>query len=288
MNREQLRNSPVIWTQTAWHQTLRAYLLQEALEQRHPFSVLGRNFPLPLSPCVCVLSCFSCAWLFVTLWTVARQAPLSMGFPRQEYRSGLPCPPPDLPHPGTEPMSPASPALAGRISTTSATWEAPLSCCQPFHFHFPPIDWTSGSITSLSPYHVWEKQPWFNMDWINLQGESVNKSPWDLAAGQGVEKGGQVTFLPFHIYFQASLIAQLVKNLSAMQETWFDPWVGKICWRRDTPPTPVSLGFPCDSAGKNPPAMWKTLVWSLGWEDALEKGKASHSSILAWRIPWTV
>ena len=37
---------------------------------------------------------------------------------------------------------------------------------------------------------------------------------------------------------------------------------------------------------KNPPAMWETWVGSLGWEDTLEKGKASHSSILAWRIPW--
>ena len=39
---------------------------------------------------------------------------------------------------------------------------------------------------------------------------------------------------------------------------------------------------------KNPPAMWETLVQSLGWEDPLEKGKATHSSILAWRIPWTI
>ena len=38
---------------------------------------------------------------------------------------------------------------------------------------------------------------------------------------------------------------------------------------------------------KNPPAMWETWVPSLGWEDPLEKGKAIHSSILAWRIPWT-
>ena len=50
--------------------------------------------------------------LVVIPWTVARQAPLSMGFPRQEYRSGLPFPPPgDLPHPGIKPASPASPAL---------------------------------------------------------------------------------------------------------------------------------------------------------------------------------
>ena len=39
---------------------------------------------------------------------------------------------------------------------------------------------------------------------------------------------------------------------------------------------------------KNLPAMWETWVQSLGWEDALEKGKATHSSILAWEIPWTI
>ena len=39
---------------------------------------------------------------------------------------------------------------------------------------------------------------------------------------------------------------------------------------------------------KNPPAMWETWVQSLGWEDSLEKRKATHSSILVWRIPWTV
>ena len=39
---------------------------------------------------------------------------------------------------------------------------------------------------------------------------------------------------------------------------------------------------------KNPPAMWDTWVRSLGWEDPLEKEMATHSSILAWRIPWTV
>ena len=61
--------------------------------------------------------------LFVTLWTEALQAPLSMGFSRQEHWSGLPCPPPeDLPDPGTQS---ASPALVGRLFTTSTTWEAP-------------------------------------------------------------------------------------------------------------------------------------------------------------------
>ena len=58
--------------------------------------------------CICVLSHFSHVCLCVTLWTVACQAPLSVGFPRQEYWSGLPCPPPrDLPNPRIKPASPA-------------------------------------------------------------------------------------------------------------------------------------------------------------------------------------
>ena len=66
--------------------------------------------------------------LFTTPWTISLEAPLSMGFPRQEYWSGLPFPSPgDLPNPGIKPESPESPALAGRSFTTGATWEA-LSC----------------------------------------------------------------------------------------------------------------------------------------------------------------
>ena len=60
----------------------------------------------------CVLSCFHHVRHFLTLWTVAHQAPLSMGFSRQEYWSGLPCSPPgDLPNPGIEPTFPVAPAL---------------------------------------------------------------------------------------------------------------------------------------------------------------------------------
>ena len=58
--------------------------------------------------------------LFATLWTTAHQAPLSVGFSRQGYWSGLPFPPPgDLPDPGTEPMSLTSPTLEGRFFTTN-------------------------------------------------------------------------------------------------------------------------------------------------------------------------
>ena len=70
--------------------------------------------------CACMLSCFSGVWIFVTLWTVAHQAPQSMGFSRQEYWSGLSCPPPgDLPDPGIEPMSLEYPELAGRFFTSA-------------------------------------------------------------------------------------------------------------------------------------------------------------------------
>ena len=71
-----------------------------------------------------MLSRFSRVQLFATPWTVDDQTPLSMGFSRQGYWSGLPCPPPgDLPDPGIEPASLMSPALAGGFFTTSTTGE---------------------------------------------------------------------------------------------------------------------------------------------------------------------
>ena len=66
----------------------------------------------------------SCVQLFAILWTEDHQAPLSMGFSRQEYWSGLPFPPPgDLSDPGIEPTSPASPSVAGRFFTTEPPWK---------------------------------------------------------------------------------------------------------------------------------------------------------------------
>ena len=81
-----------------------------------------------------MLSCLSRVRLFATSW--AHQGPLSMGFSRQGYWSGLSCPPPgDLPEPGIEPASPMSPALASKFFlfvcfTKSATWEDYIICNQ--------------------------------------------------------------------------------------------------------------------------------------------------------------
>ena len=89
----------------------------------HHLKVLYRYF---LGDCAKLLQ------LFATLWTVALQAPLSMGFSRQKYWSGLPCPPPgNLPNPGIEPESVTFPASVDRFFTTSATWEALGQLCFP-------------------------------------------------------------------------------------------------------------------------------------------------------------
>ena len=68
-----------------------------------------------------------------------------------------------------------------------------------------------------------------------------------------------------------------------MQEIRFNSWVGKFPWRRDRLPIPAFLGFPGGSDNKEFPCN----VGDLGWEDPLEEGRATHSSIVDWRMPRT-
>ena len=111
----------------------------------------------------------------------------------------------------------------------------------------------------------------------------------------------------------AFLVAQMVKNLPAMREIWVRslgredhlekemathssilawriPWteepVKNACLGKNSKLTFARASLVAQMV-KNPPAMQETQVWSLGWEDPLEKEMATHSSILAWRIPWT-
>ena len=103
-----------------------------------------------------LLSCFSCVQLFVTPRTVARQAPLSIGFSRQEYWSGLPCPLlGNHPDPGIKPSSLTSPELAGRFFTTSTTWEAHISV----HLWLtcPPM-WIVGASSPSGPQSICAEQ----------------------------------------------------------------------------------------------------------------------------------
>ena len=104
-------------------------------------------------------------------------------------------------------------------------------------------------------------------------------------------------------------MAQLVKNLPAMQETWVrslgweDPlekemethsstlaW--KIPWTEERGGLQSTglqrVGHDSNFFRERPGEMWETWFRSLGWEDPLEKGKATHSSVLDWRIPWTI
>ena len=107
--------------------------------------------------CVCVRVCvcahaqsLGCVQIFMTPWIVAHQTPLSMGFSRQEYWSGLPCPPPgDLPDPGIDSVSLVSPTLAGSFFTT----EPPITF-QLFlnFFQRTPNNFTHVFISLLSIY----------------------------------------------------------------------------------------------------------------------------------------
>ena len=89
-------------------------------------------------------------------------------------------------------------------------------------------------------------------------------------------------------YSWAFLVAQLEKNLPAVWKTW----VQSLGWE-DSPgegkgyPLQYSWASLMAQLVKNPPAVWKTWVQSLGW-DRLQKGTATHSSILAWKMPGTV
>ena len=104
-------------------------------------------------------SCFSCVWLFVTQWTVAHQAPPSMGFSRQEYCSGLPFPSPgDLPHPGIEPTSLTSPALAGGFFTVlhnKAYFQKPSCSFTVWHFSYVKEREVSPEF-SLGSFFLWK------------------------------------------------------------------------------------------------------------------------------------
>ena len=137
--------------------------------------------------CVCVCVCarvractraqsLSCAQLFATPWTVACPAPLSMGFSRQEYWSGLPFPPPgDLPHPGIES---ASPALADGFFTT-----------KPARKHEVPITCMSSGL------HPWEPWGWVAQCESILMKSAFIWSP--LVQGSEHERLGGTQFLSF-------------------------------------------------------------------------------------------
>ena len=125
-------------------------------------------------------SCFSHVWLFVTPWIVAHQAPLSMGFPRQEYWCGLPFPSPgDLPEPGIEP---ASSALAGKFFTM----EPPGKSREPCNWcYFSEAETVTISSTDVPPAHCLA-------DFLPEDGMFHSTQSWMLKhqlTGEGLQVG---------------------------------------------------------------------------------------------------
>ena len=118
--------------------------------------------------CVCVLSH---VWLSVAPWTIALQAPPSMGFPRQEYWSGLPFPPPgDLPDTGIEPRSLVSLALAGGSLSPEPSWNRFYIICHNLKKY--PNQIKSASERMLSEAQVADNWPTFRVrSTLNIHGK---------------------------------------------------------------------------------------------------------------------
>ena len=114
-----------------------------------------------------LLSCL----ILGTLWTIANQAPLSMGFSRQEYWIWMPCPPSGIFPTGTEPAFLTSPALEGRFFTISATWEAQIYSDNVILFS-AENKWTIKLWKSMEEtwmhFTKWKKPIWKNFKWFQL------------------------------------------------------------------------------------------------------------------------
>ena len=114
---------------------------------------------------VCVLSCFSHVWLFATLWSVARQAPLPSGFSWQEYWGGLLCPPPrHLPNLGIKPTYPVAPTLQADSLPLSHRGKPStiLELCD-----------IKMNKTNVLPAHTKHTSQWPQLEGSNIKGQSI-------------------------------------------------------------------------------------------------------------------
>ena len=193
------------------------------------------------------------------------QAPLSMGFSTQEYCSSLPFPSPgDLPNPVIKPRSRA-------LQADSLPTELQRSS------NFLPLEWHENTFHSMA-----FKPRVFEAGWIKLV--------YGLCSFVRIVARGNTGGLKFKFQLQEN--NSLVYPKEYMWHTYAIIIVYpkfKFTWASCT----FSFSFCCAAWAslvaeriKRLPVMRETWVWSLGWEDPLEKGKATHSSIPAWRIPW--
>ena len=173
----------------------------------------------------------SLIWLFATPWTVAHQAPPSMGFSRQEYWGGLPFPPPrDLPNPGMEPRSPALQA----DTLTSEPPGKPKS-----HYYIEENNWMFKPARDFGApltESLWMSHTFFRTC-------QCGDLKWSL--------GSLISFVTTWIWLRETTSPlfleglPVVQNLPANAGGWkrrgFNSWVGKILWTRKWKPIPVFL-----------------------------------------------
>ena len=130
----------------------------------------------------------------------------------------------------------------------------------------------------------WQPTPVF------LPGESHGQRSLVGYSPRGCKESDTTERLHFHFSLscknRASLVAQIVKNLLALQETpSLIPGSGRYPGEGIGYPLQCSWTSLVAQMVKNPPEIWETWVQTLGWEDSLEKERATCTSILAWRIP---
>ena len=301
----------------------------------------------------------SCIQLFVTLWTVALQASLSMGFSNQEYWSGLPCPPPgNLPDPGIEPASlmslasgkePTYQCKKQEAQVRSLGWEDSLEEGMATHSSILAwrIPWTEepGRPHSIGSYRV--RHHWSDLACMHLTTlEAENRASIHLIASSGYAIwlwlllhmnlfGVAVVFgLTNFVLCGFSLVAASIYSLVVISHcsglsccrAWALGCSGSVVvahWLSCSAACGIfpeqglnscplnSLGgryWTTGPSGKSPLyfiiirhngaflmaqhwrirlPMQETWVWSLGWEDSLEKEEATNTSTLAWKTPWT-
>ena len=252
--------------------------------------------------CMCVLSRFSHVRLFGNIWTLACQASLSMGFSRQTYRSGFPCPPRGgLPNPAMEPMSFMYPALGRQHLFISATWEGPnlqSLCLKIKGFELNHHNSFQPTIKVCKFVYIWFLH-WYQMNFLRVITSLYS------GAKTFLQRACLKHFpVPFKKLGEQTLQSSLWNMFLFISETahklifFVLTYVLKrhldicVCVCGDfTGNLPLFWGFSGGSDSNefacNAGDLQETQVRSLGQGDPLDKGTATHFSILAWRLPWT-
>ena len=151
----------------------------------------------------------SCIWLFVIPWTVARQAPLSMGFSSQEYWRGLSFPSPGgLTYPKIRPVFSVSPALAGRFSTAEPPGNPHIDIYTYIHMHMHAYK------------YIWEIE---NRIIVVLSGELKE----EIGPSQGRAREESIVMSPGWGVFLAQCLTWWIEQFFFSSLNYFLMWVGR-------------------------------------------------------------